>query len=93
MSVYEKLPEHLQGGMRRYIENGIGAGHFLTAVLSNDLFGAVSHADPKSLEALSDIVKWLYNEAPSTCWGSKERVQEWHGDSLFRGETAYASSV
>ena len=91
MNRYEELPKHLQGGMKRYVEGGIGAGHFLTAVLSNDLFGAVSHADPKSLEALSDIVKWLYNEAPSTCWGSKERVQEWHGDSLFRGETTYAS--
>ena len=91
MSVYDKLPEHLQGGMKRYIESGIGAGHFLTAVLSNDLFGAVSYADPKSLEALPDIVRWIYNEVPSASWGSPKKVQEWSGDKLWKGETTYAS--
>ena len=85
MSVYDKLPEHLQGGMKRYVEKGIGAGHFLTAVLSNDLVGAVSRGDPASLEALPDIVRWLYWEIPSNAWGSSEAVKNWRGDGVLNG--------
>jgi large subunit ribosomal protein L9 len=33
------------GGLRRYIENGIGPGDFLWAVLTNDLRGAIERAD------------------------------------------------
>ena len=39
---YSKLPHGLRDGMQRYIENGAQVGHFLTAVLSNDLAGAVN---------------------------------------------------
>ena len=80
---YEKLPEHLQDGMKRYVEDGIQAGHFLTAVLSNDLLGAVSRADPKSLEALPDIVRWLHWEIPSSAWGSEEKVKNWRGMAVI----------
>lgn len=76
---YSELPEGLQGGMQRYIEQGIQAGHFLTAVLSNDLFGAVNRADGNNLPRLQEIVHWIYNEAPNGCWGSSEKVAKWKG--------------
>ena len=76
---YAKLPEGIQDGMQRYIENGIPAGHFLSNVLCNDLHGAVSYADSTNIKLLPDIVKWLYNEAPLGCWGSAETVNGWQG--------------
>jgi len=79
MHNYSKLPTGLQDGMQRYIENGSSTGHFLTAVLSNDLFGAVSRADDKNIKLLPEIVRWLYNEAPGSCWGDVKKVQAWQG--------------
>ena len=79
MDNYAGLPEGLQGGMKRYIEDGISTGHFLTAVLSNDLLGAVSRADGTNIKLIPEIVRWIYNEAPSNCWGNRERVQAWQG--------------
>ena len=81
---YSGLPEGLQNSMKLYVEQGIGAGHFLTACLENSLVDAVNRADEKNLPRLQEIVKWLYWEAPHDCWGSKERVAAWHGDSNAR---------
>ena len=70
----DHLPATLQQGLLRYLENGISPGHFLTAVLTNNLFDAIGRADELSLAALPDICKFLYNYAPSGCWGSKEKM-------------------
>ena len=74
---YGRLPPHLQGGVRRYIEKGIPPGDFLTAVITNDLFLAIGHADDTSLAALRDIVRFFYNEVPSKCWGTPEKMKTW----------------
>lgn len=74
---YSGLPEDLQGGMRRYIEQGIEPGSFLEAVLTNDLFGAFGRADLINRHRLYDICRWVYKEAPYSCWGSKERFEAW----------------
>lgn len=78
MSVnYNGLPEHIQGSMQRYIENRISPGSFCTAVLCNDMTGAFARADHINRYKLFEIVSWLYNEAPSPCWGSPEKVNAW----------------
>jgi len=74
---YEGLPESLKGGMQRYIEHGIEPGSFLGAVLRNDLMGSFAHADMQNRYLLFDIANWLYNEAPSLCWGDKAKVKSW----------------
>ena len=71
------IPEHMIGGLRRYIENGIPPGHFLTAVLCNDLRGAVDRADDTNRRRLADYVIFLYNYVPSQCWGSPEKFEVW----------------
>jgi len=72
---YERLPEHIRGGAKRYIEYGIQPGHFLTAVICNDLFEAFARADITCRNALFDIVGFFYNEAPGGCWGSSEKMK------------------
>ena len=74
---YSKLPTNLQDGMQRYIENGFQTGHFLKAVLSNDLFGAVSRADNQNIKLIPDIVRWMHWEIPAPAWGSQEKVKSW----------------
>ena len=71
------LPATLQEGILRYLDKGIPPGHFLTAVITNNLFDAVGRADKNSLEALPDIVKFFYNHTPSSCWGSEEKMLKW----------------
>ena|SRR5688572_27085604 len=74
---YDKLPQQLRGGMYRYIEFGVLPGDFLVSVLSNDLRRSCEYADEQNRSRLFDIVYWLYNEAPSPCWGSAERIKAW----------------
>jgi len=76
---YSILPENLQGGMKRYIEDGIKPGDFLTACLQNDLIMAVGFASSKTYDYLYGVTYFLYNEVPGRgsphCpWGSREAV-------------------
>jgi hypothetical protein len=74
---YAKLPESLRGGLRRYIEEHIRPGDFLYAVLADSLSSAVMLADDGNRERLLDIARWVYNEAPPMCHGSREKVEAW----------------
>jgi len=71
------IPDHMMDGLTRYIESGIPPGHFLSAVLSNDLYEAVSRADDENVKILPAYIGYLVNEAPSNCWGSREKVKAW----------------
>lgn len=77
---YAQIPEHMQQALRRYVLQGIKPGHFLTAVICNDLRNAVGHADETNLPLLKLYVQWLYNVAPGPCWGSDERMLKWLDD-------------
>lgn len=75
---YDSFPSsHMIDGLKLYFEEKIAPGSFMTAVLSNDLKEACARADFYNQDKLYDIVRWLYNEAPSTSWGSPEKVNKW----------------
>lgn len=74
---YDLLPEHMRGSMKRYLEQRIEPGSFLTAVLENNLSESFARADHINRERLFDIVGFLYNEAPRTSWGSPNKVTDW----------------
>ncbi len=63
--------------IRRYIDHGIEPGSFLSAVICNDLKSAVGKADVFNMANLPAFVGYFYNEAPSSCWGSNERMIAW----------------
>lgn len=71
------VPEHTQGGIKRYIEHGIEPGSFLYGVFCNDLKFAIGHADAINFGAIKEIMSWVYNYAPAECWGSPEKVNTW----------------
>ena len=74
---YLGLPHHIREGFQSYIEEHQPMGSFGMSVLRNDLCGAVSRADGINRPLLADTIRWLYNEAPSDCWGSPQAVEAW----------------
>jgi len=75
---YDEIPvEYMKGAVQRYIEHGIPPGGFLTAVICNNLSDSFARADENNLAKLHEWVQWFYNEAPSPCWGSQEKMQAW----------------
>lgn len=75
---YKLTPSNLEP-LKIWIEYGHMPGDFLRAVLENDLSEACGRADLFNRRKLYEYVVWLYNEAPSKCWGSREKVKAWRG--------------
>ena len=67
----------MMGGIRRYIDDRIKPGRFLTAVICNNLSDAVGQADDENMDNLPAYVAYFHNEAPAPCWGSKKKMEEW----------------
>jgi len=74
---YTKLPQHIRGGMKRYVEEHVLPGNFLQAVICNDLTEAFIRADDINIEKMFEIVGFMYWEVPRMCWGSKEKMKKW----------------
>jgi hypothetical protein len=64
-------------GLALYITHGIEPGSFLSAVLTNDLMGALGRADDQNVRLLREYGMILYNDSPSGCYGSPERFAAW----------------
>ena len=73
----DKLPEHMRGGVERYIIHGLPPGDFLRAVLQNDFIGAFAQADDINIGNMRLWAMWLWNYAPRGSYGSPERYNEW----------------
>ena len=71
------ISDHMLDSLRKYINFGCPVGDFLTAVLENNLSEACGRADDDNIENLPAYVAFIYNEAPSPCWGSSDKVRAW----------------
>ncbi len=65
--IWERLVE--------YGKHGTPVGHFLAAVLGDELFSAAGRADDTNRRCLREIALFVYNELPAPCWGSPEKVR------------------
>lgn len=79
------IPDHMIEGLVQYVMVGRPVGHFLRAVLSNDLKEACNRADELNQHKLYGYVFFLYNYCPIGCWGSSGSYVEWvkHRGMLF----------
>jgi hypothetical protein len=75
---YADIPGPTQDALTWYVLVGQPVGDFLHAVLSNDLMGAFKYADDDNIKELLNIVRWVYNVAPSGCWGSEAKIEAWY---------------
>lgn len=73
----DRIPAATLDGIRNYVLLRVPPGGFLSAVLANDLFGAVGRADVGNHAALEAICEFIYNYCPWLCWGSPERIKRW----------------
>ncbi len=72
---YSTAPnQSLVAGIKRYVENRIEPGHFLTALFSNDLMRTFARADETNEPLIRQWVQWVHNEMPGNMAGSKEIV-------------------
>jgi hypothetical protein len=72
-----RIPGHMHEAIHRWVMFGYQPGDFLTALLSNDLFKAASHADDQNAAALIAWVRFLYNYCPMGCYRSPAKVAAW----------------
>lgn len=86
----DKVPVSLQGGLARYLLDGVVPGKFLLAVLVGDLFAAVRHADDDSMAGLKPIVMFLFNSVPANAFGNVEASYHWVGEEGLRGRSKRA---
>lgn len=73
------VPDHMLNRMIAYAERGEPVGHFLSAVIDNDLMEACGRADHENAANLPAFVGWFYNECPSSAYGSREKRIAWIG--------------
>lgn len=73
-----RVPFHLWEGLIEYLADRRPMGHFLTAIVANDLMDACVRAGSVEVrERIADIVLFLVNYAPANAWGSGQRVSAW----------------
>lgn len=78
------IPDYMKPCIINYVENGKIEDAFLIAIVSNDLKAACASADSLNKHLLFEYVQFFYNNAPSFCWGSPKRVEQWcHDGGLF----------
>lgn len=73
------IPPHMHESLVRWIMLGIHPGSFLSALLKNDMMGAIAGADEENKKALIQYAIFLHNYAPSGCFGSVEKFEAWQG--------------
>lgn len=71
------IPEYMHEPLACYIAEHRPTGDFLHALLCGDLFDAAHRADDKNVQVLPVYVGFLYNHAPMSCYGSREKVKAW----------------
>ena len=74
---YSMIPQHTRDALRRWVFTACPPGGFLTAMLSNDLMGAVGKADGENIKCIPQIAMFIYNRVPANCQGSVERMGKW----------------
>ena len=84
---YDLVPvAFMAGGMKRYIKYGVRPGHFLAAILCNDLMEAMRTADDVNQRCLFEWASWLESHAPPACYGSEERFTAWIAQDRHKPE-------
>ena len=71
------IPEYMHQSILDYYEHGYEPGSFLSAIINNDLSGAIGHADNTNAQHLKDYVLWFYWHAPSGTWGYPDAVNDY----------------
>lgn len=84
--LYRRAPDVFRDQLQAWVERGVEpADNLLYAIISNDLGTVFAHAaeDTWVFSATRKTLRWLWEHAPSECYGSRGHVETWHS---HRGE-------
>lgn len=81
------VPDTLWDGLLSYILDHRPTGSFLEAVINNDLRDACARADQVNRYHLWNIVDFLYNYAPTGCWGHDHATTQWLKERIHGVQT------
>ena len=76
---YRLINDEILAAINRYVIQHEPCGHFVMAVLKNDLQEAFARADENNATHMFQVVSYCYNEIPGGCWGSPMKVAQWLG--------------
>jgi len=79
------LPGYMEDGVKNWVVDGIEPGSFLCALFANDLMSACGQADDINRHLIFQWAGLLYNDVPSECKGSWQRMDEWQGLKKMQG--------
>lgn len=79
------IPERMMAGIGRYVQFGTQPGHFLTALIKNDLRETINRADDSNILILPAYIGYFYNETDPRCWGSPAKMHAWMKSFKERG--------
>lgn len=71
------VPPHMWDAVTGYYLHRFQPGSFMTALLSNDLMGALGRADDVNAANIQRWCQFLYNYTPAGSYGTPERVRQW----------------
>lgn len=71
------LPPHMHDAVIAYFVERQRPGDFLSAVLQNDLAGAIVRADEVNFARLREWARFLHNFTPPGSCGSRENFDAW----------------
>ncbi len=74
---YGQISTVIVEGINRFVLHHQPVGHFITAVLSNNLREAFARADDGNQKTMFQIVSYCHNQIPGVCWGTPEKVKAW----------------
>lgn len=74
---YSRIPEHILQGVYGYVEHRQAPGHFLQAVLANDLFESIGRADKDCAATLRELVVFIHMEVRTDCYGDRQKLSAW----------------
>lgn len=78
------IPNHMHGGLTRYVERGVRPGDFLLAFLQGRLDEAYQRADAMNRASWAGWENLAHDYLPPECHGSVEKVAAWmEHDGLF----------
>ena len=72
-----EIPPHMRESVELYVNHGVPPGHFLTGLICKDIQMMMDHADHTNVWLIPLYYGWFYNEAPSWCWGSIDKMSKW----------------
>jgi|APSaa5957512535_1039671.scaffolds.fasta_scaffold175741_2 hypothetical protein len=70
------LPEYMWPGVKNWLKYGQIPGHFLSAVISHDLFDCINRGDQFNQSHLKEWVWFFYNDVDGRCHG-KNALETW----------------